>query len=225
MQRRPRPTAQIFSRSADLWLKLVLLLVGCGAVASLLFAGGIVRSDYVTGRAWITRQPVQFSHRHHVGELGIDCRYCHAEVETSMTAGYPPTETCMSCHSQLWTATEELALVRESLASGVPIRWNRVHDLPDYVYFNHSIHVSRGVGCVECHGQVDDMVFIHQAEPLTMSWCLECHRNPAPHLRPEEEVFNLHWRPPENRADLGRALLAAHDIEPGQLDSCYVCHR
>jgi hypothetical protein len=131
----------------------------------------------------------------------------------------------MSCHSQLWTATEELALVRESLASGVPIRWNRVHDLPDYVYFNHSIHVSRGVGCVECHGQVDDMVFIHQAEPLTMSWCLECHRNPAPHLRPEEEVFNLHWRPPENRADLGRALLAAHDIEPGQLDSCYVCHR
>ena len=170
-------------------------------------------------------QPVPFSHRHHAGELGIDCRYCHQSVEETATAGYPPTHTCMTCHSQLWTNADALAPVRESFAEGWPIPWNRVHDLPDYIYFDHSIHVAHGVGCSECHGPVDTMNRVYQAEAFYMSWCLECHRNPAPHLRPPDQVFNLDWQPPADRAALGRRLMAAFDIEPGNLDSCYSCHR
>jgi len=217
--------AQIFSRAADTYLRVVLIGLGLLVVGLLLLAGGLVRSDYLTGVAKQIDQPVPFSHRHHAGQLGIDCRYCHDTVEVAATAGYPPTYTCMTCHSQLWTNAEALAPVRQSLATGAPLRWNRVHDLPDFVYFNHSIHVQQGVACLECHGRVPEMARIYQAETLHMSWCLDCHRHPAPHLRPPDAVFHFDWRPPEDPEALGLRLVAARGIEPENLDSCYVCHR
>jgi hypothetical protein len=217
--------AQIFSRAADSYLRLALIVVAGAATGGLLLAGGLVRSDYVTRVGIAPAQPVPFSHKHHAGELGIDCRYCHDSVERTATAGYPPTHTCMTCHSQLWTNAEALAPVRESFTEGRPIPWNRVHDLPDYVYFNHSIHIDHGVGCSECHGAVDRMNLVRQVETLHMSWCLECHRDPAPHLRPREEVFNLRWQPPADRAALGHRLMAELGIDPSNLASCYVCHR
>lgn len=216
---------QIFSRAADTYLRLGLAAVGIGVVGSLWLAGALVRSDYVTGVGNARAQPVPFSHEHHVGQLGIDCRYCHDSVETAASAGYPPTHTCMTCHSQLWTNAEALAPVRQSLVDGAPLRWNRVHNLPDYVYFNHAIHIDRGVGCADCHGPVDTMPRVYKAESLQMSWCLDCHRNPAPHLRPLGEVFNLHWHPPANQAALGRQRMEEFGINPGNLDSCYICHR
>jgi Cytochrome c7 and related cytochrome c/Class III cytochrome C family len=217
--------AQIFSRAADAYLRVALLLAGAAVVGGLLLAGGLVRSDYLTRVGIAVAQPVPFSHRHHAGELGIDCRYCHDQVETAATAGYPPTHTCMTCHSQLWTNAEALAPVRQSFTEGRPLRWNRVHDLPDYVYFNHSIHIDRGVGCSECHGAVDTMNRVYQAETLHMSWCLDCHRNPAPHLRPPGQVFNLDWQPGSDHAAWAHRRMAELDIEPRNLDSCYICHR
>ena len=217
--------AQIFSRAADTYLRAAAIAVGVIVVGGLVLAGGLVRSDYLTRVGIALGQPVPFSHRHHAGELGIDCRYCHHPVEQTATAGYPPTHTCMTCHSQLWTNADALAPVRESYAENRPIPWHRVHDLPDYVYFNHSIHIDRGVGCSECHGAVDTMNRVYQAEAFHMSWCLECHRHPAPHLRPVEEVFNLHWQAPAARAPLARRLMAELAIDPSDLDSCYICHR
>jgi hypothetical protein len=217
--------AQIFSRAADTYLRLALIAVGAAVVGGLLLAGGLVRSDYLTRVGLALAQPVPFSHKHHAGELGIDCRYCHDQVETAATAGYPPTQTCMTCHSQLWTNAEALAPVRESFTDGRPLRWNRVHDLPDYVYFDHAIHIDRGIGCSNCHGPVDTMNRVYQVEPLHMSWCLDCHRNPALHLRPAEAVFDFDWQPPFDQAVLGYRRMAAFGIDPRTLDSCYVCHR
>jgi hypothetical protein len=217
--------AQVFSRSADTWLRLALILGTVLVVGGLLVGGGLVRSDYLTRRGVAPEQPVPFSHKHHAGQLGIDCRYCHQSVEYAASAGYPPTHTCMSCHSQLWTNAEALAPVRESLATGAPLHWSRVHDLPDYVYFNHSVHVQRGIGCVTCHGPVTDMPRIYQAESLQMGWCLQCHRHPWNYLRPKDRVFDFQWQPPPDQAELGRRLVAEQGIEPGHLDSCYICHR
>jgi hypothetical protein len=217
--------AQIFSRSADTWLRLALIALAALGVGGLGLAGGVVRSDYFTGVALAPEQPVPFSHRHHAGQLGIDCRYCHDQVETAAMAGYPPTHTCMTCHSQLWTQADVLAPVRASLAEGRPLAWNRVHDLPDYVYFNHSIHVSRGVGCSECHGPVDRMTRIYKAESLQMGWCLDCHRDPAPHLRPPDQVFDLDWQPPPDQLAWAHRRMTELGIEPARLDSCYLCHR
>jgi len=217
--------AQIFSRAADAYLRLALLLIAAIVVGGLLLAGGLVRSDYLTRVGIAVAQPVPFSHRHHAGELGIDCRYCHDQVETGATAGYPPTHTCMTCHSQLWTNAEALAPVRQSYTEGWPLPWNRVHDLPDFVYFDHSIHVDRGVGCSTCHGAIDRMNRVYQAETLHMSWCLECHRNPAPHLRPPGQVFELDWQPPPDQPAWAHRRMAELGIEPRNLDSCYVCHR
>jgi ferredoxin len=173
----------------------------------------------------VVEQPVPFSHQHHVGGLGLDCRYCHTAVEHSSYASVPPTHTCMTCHSQLYTNAQMLAPVRQSLATGVPIHWNRVHRLPDYVYFDHSVHIANGVGCTTCHGQVDDMPLMWQAAPLTMSWCLECHRNPGPKLRPQSEIFSTTWRPPSDAAKAGQALIKAYHIDPQHLTDCTVCHR
>ena len=217
--------AQIFSRAADTYLRLVLIGLALGAGGVVLVAGGWVRSDYMTRRNLAPVQPVPFSHRHHVGELGIDCRYCHDSVETAASAGYPPTHTCMTCHSQLWTNADVLAPVRESLATGTPLRWTRVYDLPDYVYFNHGIHVQKGVPCQHCHGRVPEMVRIARAATLEMSWCLECHRHPERYLRPPDQVFDFDWHPPADREALGRQLVAAAGIQPAKLDNCYVCHR
>jgi len=181
-----------------------------------------VNSGYVTGMGEALQQPVPFSHQHHVAELGIDCRYCHSGVERSAVAGVPPTSTCMSCHSQLWTNAQMLAPVRDSLANNEPLRWNRVHDLADYVYFNHAAHVNNGVGCESCHGRIDRMPLARQTMPLTMGWCLDCHRDPAPNLRPREAVTEMGF----DLADVdGHALLETFGIDVDHLTDCSVCHR
>ncbi len=217
--------AQLFSRSADMWLRVALLVL-IGGLAFLFVAFVILsRSSYVTDQGWTVDQPVPFSHEHHAGALQIDCRYCHDSVESSPVAGLPPTHTCMSCHSQLWTGAEMLAPVRQSVAQGEPLRWNRVNELPDYVFFHHGVHVNAGVGCVECHGQVDTMPLMHKAEPMTMGWCLSCHRDPAPHLRPRDKVTDMNWHYQGDRRKLGEALMRQHEIGEGDLTHCYTCHR
>jgi hypothetical protein len=169
---------------------------------------------------------VQFSHQHHVTALGLDCRYCHTSVESSKFAGIPPTETCMTCHSQIWRDSPMLAPVRESLARNEPIRWNRVHDLPDYAYFNHSVHLAKGVGCASCHGRVDRMPLVWKDQPLTMEWCLSCHREPEKHLRPHEEIFNMAWALGEaDQLSMGRSLLRKNHVPVHRLSDCSTCHR
>ncbi len=208
-----------------MWLRLALLVLFGGL--ALVFVAFVIlsRSSYVTDQGWTVDQPVPFSHEHHAGALQIDCRYCHDSVESSPVAGLPPTHTCMSCHSQLWTGAEMLAPVRQSLAQGEPLRWNRVNELPDYVFFHHGVHVNAGVGCVECHGQVDTMPLMRKAEPMTMGWCLSCHRDPAPHLRPRDKVTDMSWQYQGDRRKLGEALMRKHEIGEGDLTHCYTCHR
>ena len=188
-------------------------------------AYGIANSPYVTDQKIVITQPVPFSHEHHVAQLGLDCRYCHTEVEKAWYAGFPPTETCMTCHSQIWTNAAMLAPVRESFSSDDPIRWQRVHRLPDYVYFDHSVHVAKGVGCTTCHGPVGSMPLMYQNAPLTMGWCLDCHRDPAKNLRPRSEVFSIDWHPPADQEEQGHKLLAEYGIKVDHLTDCSVCHR
>jgi hypothetical protein len=217
--------AQLFQRRANAIAKTVVaggILVLGGACAGM-FAFG--RSDYWTRVEEPLAQPVPFSHEHHVAGLGIDCRYCHTSVEKSSFAGIPPTETCMTCHSQVWKDAPVLQPVRDSLQNGTPLRWTRVHDLPDYVFFNHSIHVSKGIGCASCHGRVDRMPITWKAQPLYMRWCLDCHRAPEEHLRPRDEVFNLAYATPENQAALGRDLARQNHVNREGLTDCYTCHR
>lgn len=166
-------------------------------------------------------QPVPYSHELHAGQLGLDCRYCHVSVETSKVSQVPPTETCMNCHAQILTESEKLAPDRESWATGEPIQWVRVHHLPDYVYFNHAIHVNMGVGCESCHGRVDKMEVVRQVEPLSMSWCLDCHRNPEKYVRPVDQVTTMGYEA-ENQLELGRKLVAKHNIHPPTY--CQGCH-
>jgi hypothetical protein len=180
--------------------------------------------DYNSQERFAPEQPVPFSHKHHVSGLGLDCRYCHTMVEKSSNAGMPSTEICMTCHSQIWTNAAMLAPDRQSLADNVPIRWNRVYQLPDYVFFDHSIHVAKGVGCTECHGPIGDMPLTWKAHDLYMSWCLSCHRDPAPHLRPEEAVFNVHWHRTAATPS-PQTLLAQYHIHTEKLSDCGVCHR
>jgi len=215
--------SQVFRPYSNVIAKLTV-------VGGALLAGGLLfgldamwRSSYNTGQEVAREQPVPFSHKHHAGELGIDCRYCHTAVETSSNAGFPPTQTCMNCHSQIWALSPTLEPVRASWASGESIEWTKVYDLPDYVYFNHSIHIAKGVGCVSCHGRVDQMNLTYQVPSLFMEWCLDCHRNPAPNLRPRSEVFNMAWQPPADNPNLGAELMAAHDVH-GRED-CTACHR
>lgn len=219
---------QIFTPSADTRLRAAALLAVICLVAAGLFGGGYVDSGYETRVGWVQDQPVPFSHEHHVGGLGIDCRYCHTSVEVSARAGLPPTHVCMTCHSQVWTGAPMLEPVRQSLASGKPLEWNRVTHLPDYVFFNHSIHVNRGVPCVECHGRVDRMPLMAQAKPFQMQWCLDCHRDPAPHLRPPDQVTRMDWSDwdqAEEHKQYGALMVKAYGIEPKNLDSCNICHR
>ncbi|MHC4260951.1 MAG: cytochrome c3 family protein [Planctomycetota bacterium] len=167
-------------------------------------------------------QPVPFSHKLHAGELKMDCRYCHSSVEKAAHSAVPPTATCMSCHSNLHTNSAKLAPVRESYETGEPIPWVRIHDLPDYAYFNHSAHVNRGVGCASCHGRIDKMEVVWQEEPLSMGWCIECHREPEQHLRPQSEITNMEWAP-ANQLELGAELAEINGIHPPQ--NCSSCHR
>ncbi|HYN88200.1 MAG TPA: cytochrome c3 family protein, partial [Ardenticatenaceae bacterium] len=183
----------------------------------------LARSPYSTAVGVVRAQPVQFSHEHHVRDDGIDCRYCHTTVEVSPFAGIPPTETCMNCHRQIWSQSPALAPVRESWENGEPLHWTRVHDLPDFVYFNHSIHVQKGIGCESCHGRVDLMPLMMKAETMQMEWCLDCHRAPEKFVRPREEVFTMGWQPPEDQEVLGQRLVQEYGIER-KLD-CTTCHR
>ena len=215
--------AQVFSRSLVLGLKLGGL-AALGVIFVALLAWRILIKPHPAVGTPV-EQVVPFSHKHHVGDDGIDCRYCHTSVETSAFAGIPPTHTCMTCHSQLFTQEPVLAPVVQSLRSGKPIRWKRIHDLPDFVYFNHGIHVAKGVGCEECHGRVDRMPLTWRVAPLTMQWCLDCHRNPEMHLRPVEHVFDMGWKPSEDQRTLGRRLVAAYHIHTSTLTDCSMCHR
>jgi hypothetical protein len=216
---------QIFRPYANTVARGVLVLLLVLPFVAIALAYWTTRSEYVTDQSITVEQPVPFSHKHHVGGLGLDCRYCHAGVEASTVAGIPPTHTCMTCHSQLYTQTAMLAPVRTSLADDRPIRWKKVNRLPDYVYFDHSVHVAKGVGCSTCHGAVDQMPLMRQAAPLTMGWCLSCHRDPAPNLRPRDKVFAADWQAPADQEEQGRKLLAQYHIDTKHLTDCSVCHR
>jgi hypothetical protein len=214
---------QIFHRSTNT-ISRVSIIGAIAAVAVLLLAGYVfVRSSYATGVGTFVDQPVPFSHKHHVTDDGLDCRYCHTTVETSAFAGIPATQICMNCHSQIWAQSPVLAPVRDSSATGKPLVWNRVNSLPDFVYFDHSIHVAKGVGCVTCHGQVDQMPLTTKAESLQMEWCLNCHRNPAAYIRPPDQVFNMSYQPPADQLALGRRLMKEYNIQ--SKTDCSVCHR
>jgi hypothetical protein len=186
----------------------------------------LITSRYFTEEKIPVEQPVPFSHRHHVSGLGIDCRYCHTTVEVSPFAGIPPTATCMNCHKQVWSTSNMLEPVRASLRENRPIQWQRVNSVPDFVYFDHSIHVNKGVGCETCHGRVDEMPLTWKEHSLFMSWCLECHRNPEKYLRPVDQVFTMGWKPPIDQETLGRQLMQQYNIEPTfKLTNCSICHR
>jgi hypothetical protein len=206
------------------------------AVPALAVGGLIIwaRTPFVTGERLEVMQPVQFDHRHHSWEEGIDCRYCHASAEVSPVAGIPPVSLCMGCHDQVWNKSPRLEPVRQAFFNGQPIPWAKVHDLPDFVYFDHSIHLAKGVGCVSCHGRVDQMPVVRQVAPLTMQWCLDCHRDPGPHLRPKSELTNMRWQPDEEAtgsssegtghppaAADGKSSLAPSSAR----DACDTCHR
>ena len=215
--------SQIFHHSTNTLSKVSIF----GAV---FFVAGLVwlilevnRSPYVTRAHEARSQPVPFSHAHHVGGLGVECRYCHTSVDTSAYAGIPPTKTCMNCHSQIWAQSPTLEPVRASFRTDTSIEWVRVHDLPDFAYFNHSAHVNKGVGCSTCHGRVDQMPLVWQEKSLQMEWCLECHRNPERFLRPKSEVYNIAYEPPANQLELGRTLVKDYDAKPQV--TCSTCHR
>jgi hypothetical protein len=214
---------QYFSKNANTLARFSLLAI-VTIIILVAWAGAmIVRSPYETMQEVPREQPVAFSHEHHVGGLGIDCRYCHTTVETSSFANIPPTKVCMNCHSQMWAVSPELEPVRESYRTGRSIAWTRVHDLPEFVYFNHSIHVNKGVGCSSCHGRVDKMPLMWQASSLTMEWCLDCHRHPERQVRPRNEVFDMSYTPPADQIALGKRLMKEYHIQ--SLTSCSTCHR
>jgi hypothetical protein len=218
--------SQLFPRYTNVYSRLSILAV----VAFLTFVGWVVAtlhmSGYNTGQGDFVEQPIQFSHAHHVGGMGIDCRYCHTSVEESAFANIPPTKTCMNCHSQIWATAPILEPVRASFRENKPLNWTRVNDLPDFVYFNHSIHVKQGVGCDTCHGPVDRMPLMYQEASLQMSWCLDCHRNPAKYVRPRDQVFNMRWQRPAGDPGMGERLVKQYGIASvDQLTSCSTCHR
>lgn len=244
--------AQVFPKSMNVVARVSLLALPLLAAGGGVTAAALVRSDYVTGAREVTEQPVPFSHKHHVGELGIDCKYCHTAVYESASAGFPPTKTCMNCHQQIWQSADLLGPVRESYDKGVPIAWTKVHNVPHYTYFNHSIHVNKGVGCVSCHGQIDKQALVMQSKTLYMEWCLDCHRNPEKHLRPPGEVQNMRFtaagytepvmgsdgkpltdkdgkpvtRTYHSQAELGKELKQRHMIrEASVITNCSICHR
>jgi len=214
--------AQTFGRGANtiFLVSLIALVLVVGGLIGLAYA--VQSSPYVTRAYEYREQPVQFSHERHVAGNGIDCRYCHTSVETSAFAGIPPTKTCMNCHSQVFANSPYLEPVRSSYRDDKPIEWTRVHDLPDFVHFNHSIHVAKGIGCSTCHGRVDLMPLMLQVSTLQMQWCLDCHRSPEKHVRPREAVYQMDYQPPANQLELGRKLVAEYKIQ--RLTSCSTCH-
>jgi hypothetical protein len=216
---------QIFHRRSNTIARVSIL----GSVLLVCFLGwtlyAVYWSPYTTLVQVPLSQPVPFSHKHHYAGLGIDCRYCHTSVEKSSFAGVPPTETCMTCHSQLYTEAPILAPVRQSLATDTPLKWKRVNYVPDFVFFNHGIHVNGGIGCSECHGQVDLMPLSWKSKTLYMKFCLDCHSDPARFIRPRKEVFNLEWQPPRDQYAQGQKLVKDYHVNTTQLTDCSMCHR
>jgi|SRR5579883_2124728 len=215
--------AQIFGRSANTIFKVGLVSAALAVAGGFAIFAAVIRSPYITRVGLARRQPVPFSHKHHVSQLGIDCRYCHTSVEESHFAGMPPTHTCMSCHSQIWVNSPMLEPVRASYRTDESIAWTRLHDLPNFVYFNHSIHVHKGIGCTTCHGPIDQMEIAYKSNSLYMEWCLNCHRNPERFIRPRSEIFNLHYVPAEPQETLGPKLVKEYHVQ--KLLDCYTCHR
>ena len=216
---------QIFRRRSNTIARATLAGVFLLIVLSGWGLHAVFWSPLVTKQRMPQEQPVMFSHQHHYSGLGIDCRYCHTSVESSSFAGIPPTETCMTCHSQIWKEAPLLEPVRQSLATGQPLQWNRVHDLPDFVYFEHSIHVQKGVGCSTCHGRVDQMPLVWKEQSLYMKWCLDCHRQPEKFVRLREGVFNMKWEPKATQWAQGKKLIQENHIASWRLSDCNVCHR
>ena len=215
----------VFPRWANYLLPALIVMILGGAVYVPLVVG-LAADPRTTDVGYQPVQPVPYSHAMHVGQLGMDCRYCHTTVEKAGFAAIPPTQTCINCHDAIKPTSPKLLKVQESRATGQPIEWVKVHNLPDYVYFNHSAHVNKGVGCVECHGRVDRMDVVYQAEPLSMGWCLDCHRNPGPQLRPLNKITEMDWTPEKDRETLGRELVQEYNIRGGQtLQDCSLCHR
>jgi len=219
--------AQLFHRGANNIAKASMVLAIVLAGVAFFVYSYIARSSYLTGALTEKQQPVQFSHRHHVGDDGIDCRYCHTSVETSASAGIPSTQTCMNCHNQLFVDQPYLEPIRASFRDNKPIEWERVHDLPGFAYFNHSIHVKKGVGCATCHGDVGNMAAVYQTNTLQMEWCLACHRDPAPNIRPKDEIYNTSWNPrditDEQQKEVDEKIKSLRSKE--LLTSCSTCHR
>jgi hypothetical protein len=215
--------SQIFHRSTNTLSKASIfgaLFVAAGALWVTL---EVNRSPYVTRAFEAREQPVPFSHAHHVGGMGIDCRYCHTSVDKASFAGIPPTKTCMNCHAQVWNQSPTLEPVRASFRNDTSIEWTRVHDLPEFAYFNHSAHVNKGIGCSTCHGRVDQMPLTWQEKSLQMEWCLECHRQPEKYVRPKSEVYNIAYQPPADQLELGRRLVKEYGVRTRT--SCSTCHR
>jgi len=214
---------QIFHHSTNTISKVSLFGAVFFAVGFFTVLAMLDRGSYWTRQNQAVSQPVPFSHDHHVAQVGIDCRYCHTSVENGAFAGIPPSATCMNCHSQIWSDSPMLEPVRQSFATGKRLEWTRVNDLPDFVYFDHSIHISRGIGCVTCHGRVDKMPLMRQAETLQMRWCIDCHRNPEPNVRPREEVFNVAWQEPPGFEATRVHLAESYNVK--SMTSCSTCHR
>jgi hypothetical protein len=218
--------AQFFKRSANNIARISMVAGAVLAGSAFLAYTQIARSSYLTGRYLEKQQPVQFSHKHHVGDDGIDCRYCHQTVETTATAGMPSTQTCMNCHSQLFADAPYLEPIRASFRDNKPIEWERVHDLPEYVYFNHSIHVAKGVGCSTCHGEIDNMPAVYQENTLQMEWCLQCHRDPQKFVRPKSEIYNMQWKDGDIDAGERTQLKDNYKLRSREImTSCSTCHR
>jgi hypothetical protein len=212
--------AQVFDRSSNALARGSLVLTGLIVVALAVTLNSLQRSPWVTRQGQRADQPVPFSHKHHVEGLGLQCQYCHTSVEKSSYAGIPPTKTCMNCHAQIWTNADLLKPVRESWATGQSIPWIRVHDLPDYVYFNHEIHVNKGIGCSSCHGRVDEMPIMYQENSLQMEWCLNCHRDPGKNLRPTSEIYNMAWAGPSKEKPVWCGTTGKTGVPTAQIVNC-----
>jgi hypothetical protein len=218
--------AQIFHRSFNTLSRVSIFGAAFVIAALAVVVGEIIRSPYLTEVGVVREQPVLFSHKHHVAGIGIDCRYCHTSVEDSAFAGIPPTKTCMNCHSQVWADSPTLEPVRSSFREDKSMEWVRINDVPDFVYFDHSIHVHKGIGCVTCHGQVDQMPLMWREKTLHMEWCLECHRHPERYIRPREQVFDMQYSAPADQRALGHELVRTYQIDsPQKLTNCSICHR
>jgi hypothetical protein len=221
------PQRVIFPRWIDPLAKVALAgALGAGAFVPLIVAYGF--SPKTLDQGYAPDQPVPYSHALHAGQLGLDCRSCHTSVEHGAHANVPPTQTCMNCHSKILVTSPKLEPVRQSYATGKPIEWVKIHDLPDYAYFNHSAHITRGIGCVSCHGRIDTMEVVSQVKPLSMGWCVDCHRNPEKNLRPPSEATNMTWAPPEGdtpeaRHAFGKKFAQERGINPPT--DCSTCHR